>query len=55
MDILPDSIAIIGGGVIGLEFASYLTDLGVDVTIIEANERILPNESAQIAKQLNEN
>ncbi|MDU2159045.1 FAD-dependent oxidoreductase, partial [Clostridium sp.] len=52
MDILPDSIAIIGGGVIGLEFASYLTDLGVDVTIIEANERILPNESAQIAKTI---
>ncbi|MGK9287372.1 dihydrolipoyl dehydrogenase [Staphylococcus warneri] len=52
MDILPDSIAIIGGGVIGLEFVSYLTDLGVDVTIIEANERILPNESAQIAKTI---
>lgn len=52
MDILPDSIAIIGGGVIGLEFASYLTDLGVAVTVIEANERILPNESTQIAKTI---
>ncbi|QDW84515.1 dihydrolipoyl dehydrogenase [Staphylococcus pasteuri] len=52
MDQLPNSIAIIGGGVIGLEFASYLTDLGVSVTVIEANERILPNESKQIAKTI---
>ena len=46
---LPASIAIIGGGVIGLEFASLLIDLGVNVSVIEAGERILPNESAQIA------
>ena len=46
---LPVSIAIIGGGVIGLEFASLLIDLGVNVSVIEAGERILPNESAQIA------
>lgn len=41
---LPASIAIIGGGVIGLEFASLLIDLGVNVSVIEAGERILPNE-----------
>ena len=49
---LPASIAIIGGGVIGLEFASLLIDLGVNVSVIEAGERILPNESAQIANFL---
>ena len=48
---LPASIAIIGG-VIGLEFASLLIDLGVNVSVIEAGERILPNESAQIANFL---
>ena len=37
---LPASIAIIGGGVIGLEFASLLIDLGVNVSVIEAGERI---------------
>ncbi|OHR84929.1 dihydrolipoyl dehydrogenase [Staphylococcus sp. HMSC34C02] len=49
---LPSKIAIIGGGVIGLEFASLLIDLGVEVSVIEAGERILPAESAQIAKYL---
>lgn len=46
---LPQSLAIIGGGVIGLEFASLMTDLGTSVTVIEANERIMPSESKQIA------
>ena len=32
---LPESIAIIGGGVIGVEWASLLNSLGVNVTIIE--------------------
>ncbi|MEP9852012.1 dihydrolipoyl dehydrogenase [Staphylococcus aureus] len=49
---LPDSIVIIGGGVIGLEFASLLIDFGVEVSIIEAGDRILPTESKSIAKIL---
>lgn len=49
---LPERLAIIGGGVIGLEFASLMIDLGVKVTVIEAGERILPTESPQIAKTL---
>ncbi len=49
---LPEHLAIIGGGVIGLEFASLLNDLGTKVTVIEANERILPTESKQIASTL---
>ncbi|MDN6182621.1 MAG: FAD-dependent oxidoreductase, partial [Staphylococcus equorum] len=49
---LPSSIAIVGGGVIGLEFASLLVDFGVDVSVIEAGERILPTESKSVAKVL---
>lgn len=49
---LPSSLGIIGGGVIGMEFASLMTDLGVDVKVIEAGERILPTESKQASQLL---
>ena len=49
---LPSSVGIIGGGVIGMEFASLMIDLGVDVTVIEAGERILPTESKQASQLL---
>ena len=49
---LPQSLAIIGGGVIGLEFASLMSDFGVEVSIIEAGERILPTESKSVAQTL---
>ena len=52
LETLPHSIAIIGGGVIGLEFASLFNDLGVNVTVIEAGPRILPNESKRVAQTL---
>ena len=39
---LPASVAVIGGGVIGCEFASLLADLGSKVTILEALDTILP-------------
>jgi dihydrolipoamide dehydrogenase len=39
---LPSSIAIIGGGVIGCEFASLLSDLGTQVTLLEALPNLLP-------------
>jgi dihydrolipoamide dehydrogenase len=39
---LPVSVAIVGGGVIGCEFASMFADLGVKVTIVEALPRLLP-------------
>ena len=41
LDELPARVAIIGGGVIGAEFASMLADMGSEVTIIEALPRIL--------------
>lgn len=39
---LPASAVVIGGGAIGCEFASMMSDLGVDVTILEALPKILP-------------
>lgn len=49
---LPKRMAIIGGGVIGLEFASLLNTFGVEVTIIEAAQRILINESETLSRQM---
>lgn len=49
---LPKSIAIIGGGVIGVEWASLLHSFGVEVTIYEALDRLLAAESAAISKEL---
>jgi len=49
---LPKSIVIIGGGVIGLEFAQVLQRFGVSVTIIEMMNHIIPTEDDEITKQL---
>lgn len=49
---LPESIIIIGGGVIGIEWASMLSDFGVQVTIVEAESRILPQEDEEISKEM---
>ncbi|QMV44290.1 dihydrolipoyl dehydrogenase [Cohnella cholangitidis] len=52
----PSSIIIVGGGVIGVEWASMLSDFGTEVTIVETADRILPTEDkevgAEIAKSL---
>lgn len=45
---LPKSIAIVGGGVIGIEWASMLHDLGVNVTVFEFGPTILPQEDEDI-------
>ena len=47
---LPSSLIIIGSGAIGMEFASFYNDLGVEVTIVEALPSILPNEDEDISK-----
>src|SRR5690606_10879642 len=44
METLPQSIIIVGGGVIGVEWASMLNDFGVEVTIVEYADRLLPME-----------
>lgn len=49
---LPESIAIIGGGVIGIEFACILHEFGVNVTVIEYCKEILPPFDRDIAKRL---
>ncbi len=49
LDALPKSIAIAGGGVIGLEFASIFSAFGVAVTVVEMLPQILPNIDAEIA------
>ena len=49
---LPKSLVIIGGGVIGMEFASFFCALGVQVSVLEAMERILPNMDREICQNL---
>ncbi|MDQ0220786.1 dihydrolipoyl dehydrogenase [Peribacillus cavernae] len=49
---LPKSIIIVGGGVIGIEWASMLNDFGVEVTVIEYAERIIPTEDKDISKEM---
>ncbi len=49
---LPKSIAIVGAGAIGMEFAYVLKNYGVDVTIIEYLDRALPNEDVDISKEI---
>lgn len=45
----PKSIAIIGSGAIGVEFASFYNSLGVDITLIEVADKILPAEDLEIS------
>jgi dihydrolipoamide dehydrogenase len=52
MESLPKSIVIIGGGVIGIEWASMLNDFGVEVTVVEFADRILPFEDEDISKEM---
>ena len=47
---LPSSLLVVGSGAIGIEFASFYGDLGVDVTVVELLPQILPAEDAEIAK-----
>ena len=49
---LPSSIVIVGAGAIGMEFAYVLSNYGVKVTIIEFLDRALPNEDADVSKEI---
>ena len=49
---LPQTLAIIGGGVIGMEFASYFTSLGVKVTVVEMLDEILGGLDKEISSLL---
>ena len=47
---LPDSMVLVGAGAIGMEFAYVLANYGVDVTIVEFMDRVLPNEDEDVSK-----
>ena len=50
--VLPGSMIIVGGSVIGVEFATFLAELGVRVTIVEMLDRLLPNEDEEAVNLL---
>ena len=49
---LPGSIVIVGAGAIGMEFAYILSNYGVKTTIVEFADRVLPNEDADVSKEI---
>ncbi|GAA2222244.1 dihydrolipoyl dehydrogenase [Herbiconiux moechotypicola] len=51
LDFVPNKVVILGGGVIGVEFASVWKSFGADVTIVEALPHLVPNEDEAISKQ----
>jgi len=46
---MPKSLLVVGSGAIGMEFASFYSDLGAEVTVVEVMDRILPVEDADIS------
>lgn len=48
----PERVGIVGGGVIGCEFASFLADVGAEVHVFEMMDQIVPGSDADAAKQL---
>lgn len=51
LDFIPKKVAVLGGGVIGVEFSSVWRSWGAEVTIIEALPHLVPNEDEAISKQ----
>ncbi len=52
LDVVPERVVVLGGGVIGVEFASVWRSFGVDVTIVEALPHLLPAEDVASSKAL---
>ncbi|MGM0472148.1 MAG: dihydrolipoyl dehydrogenase [Bacillota bacterium] len=52
LDELPESLLIVGAGVIGCEFASIFATLGVEVTVVDVMPRLLPPEDEEISQNL---
>lgn len=52
LDEVPKKVVILGGGVIGVEFASVWHSFGAEVTIVEGLPRLVPNEEESVSKQL---
>lgn len=51
---LPSSIIIVGGGIIGAEFATIFSSLGVHVTIVELGDRLIPTEDEEAAEVIHD-
>jgi dihydrolipoamide dehydrogenase len=49
---VPERVLVLGGGVIGVEFASIMNHFGVEVTIVEMLDRLIPMEDADASKEL---
>ncbi|MEU6551175.1 dihydrolipoyl dehydrogenase [Streptomyces sp. NPDC046915] len=49
---LPASVLVLGGGAIGVEYASFHRSMGAEVTLVEAADRIVPLEDADVARHL---
>ncbi|ACZ00922.1 NAD(P)/FAD-dependent oxidoreductase [Streptobacillus moniliformis] len=52
LEILPKKLAIIGGGFIGIEFASYFSNFGSDVTVFEGIDKFMPKEDIDISETI---
>jgi dihydrolipoamide dehydrogenase len=52
LDFIPGKVAILGGGVIGVEFASVWKSFGAEVTIVEGLPHLVPNEDEAMSKAL---
>lgn len=52
LESLPTSVVVLGGGVIGVELASVFRSFGAEVTIVEALERLVPNEDEAVSAAL---
>ncbi|MBB3158275.1 dihydrolipoamide dehydrogenase [Microbacterium proteolyticum] len=52
LDVIPERVVVLGGGVIGVEFASVWRSFGVEVTIVEALPHLLPAEDLSSSKAL---
>lgn len=50
LDTLPSHLVIIGAGYIGLEFASYYTNFGAKVTVLQDKDRFMPREDEEVAE-----
>jgi len=52
MPFIPKTMAVVGGGVIGSEYASVFSALGIQVTLVESRDRLLPAIDHEIARRL---
>ncbi len=52
LDRMPKEMVVVGAGAIGIEFAFFYNSMGSNVTIVEFMDRIVPNEDADVSKEL---